>query len=574
VEAIRRFVRASEDGTAPVRAAADPARIAAAAAPFDPAHVPRAEGLTLVVFLLLIALATLVSEDLACISAGFLVAQGTIGYLPAVLASFLGIFAGDMGLFLAGRWLGRPVVQRRPFNWFLDEQSLKRGARWLERRGAGVIFASRFVPGSRLPTYVAAGLLGMRFRWFACYFFLAAAVWTPILVGLAAFLGREVQAYVPLYEDYALPVLLGTALGLWLVVKLVVPLFSRRGRRLLLSSWRRKARWEFWPMWFFYPPVVLYVLFLALRYRSLTVFTAVNPAIAHGGFVGESKAEILEGLAGAGNAVARHTVVEPSENLGARAGVVAAFMEAEELAYPVVLKPDVGERGLEVAVVRSAAEVRDYLASHRGRTVVLAYAGGLEYGVFYYRYPGEAIGSIFAITDKRFPTVVGDGHRTLERLILDDDRAVCMAPYYFKLHDDDLFDVPERGEAVQLVEIGTHSRGALFLDGTDLKTPALEAAIDRISKTFDGFFFGRYDIRTPSVEDFQQGRNLKVVELNGVTSEATSIYDPQNGVFEAYRVLMEQWRIAFEIGAENVRRGVRPSTVGELWRALRGTGGR
>jgi hypothetical protein len=149
-----------------------------------------------------------------------------------------------------------------------------------------------------------------------------------------------------------------------------------------------------------------------------------------------------------------------------------------------------------------------------------------------------------------------------------------MAPYYFKLHDDDLFDVPERGEAVQLVEIGTHSRGALFLDGTDLKTPALEAAIDRISKAFDGFFFGRYDIRTPSVEDFQQGRNLKVVELNGVTSEATSIYDPQNGVFEAYRVLMEQWRIAFEIGAENVRRGVRPSTVGELWRALRGTGGR
>ena len=30
---------------------------------------------------------------------------------------------------------------------------------------------------------------------------------------------------------------------------------------------------------------------------------------------------------------------------------------------------------------------------------------------------------------------------------------------------------------------------------------------------------------------------LKVVELNGVTSEATSIYDPKNSLFVAYRVL-------------------------------------
>jgi hypothetical protein len=92
---------------------------------------------------------------------------------------------------------------------------------------------------------------------------------------------------------------------------------------------------------------------------------------------------------------------------------------------------------------------------------------------------------------------------------------------------------------------------AVFLDGSWVKTEALEAAIDCISKSYDGFYFGRYDIRTPCVQDFQQGRNFKVMELNGVTSEATHIYDPKGNLWEAYKVMFAQWDIAFEIGAQN-----------------------
>jgi hypothetical protein len=61
------------------------------------------------------------------------------------------------------------------------------------------------------------------------------------------------------------------------------------------------------------------------------------------------------------------------------------------------------------------------------------------------------------------------------------------------------------------------------------------------------------------------GRNLKVIELNGVTSEATSIYDPRNSVLAAWRVLFAQWRIAFEIGAQNRKRGARPAGVWRLF---------
>ena len=50
---------------------------------------------------------------------------------------------------------------------------------------------------------------------------------------------------------------------------------------------------EFWPMWAFYPPVLLYVLWLMIRYRGITLPTVANPSFPGGGLVGESKAQIL-----------------------------------------------------------------------------------------------------------------------------------------------------------------------------------------------------------------------------------------------------------------------------------------
>ena len=64
------------------------------------------------------------------------------------------------------------------------------------------------------------------------------------------------------------------------------------------------------------------------------------------------------------------------------------------------------------------------------------------------------------------------------------------------------------------------------------------------------------------------GRNLQIIELNGVTSEATHIYDPKLSLFDAYGVLFQQWRVAFEIGDRNRGRGVRPASVGELFDAV------
>ena len=136
-----------------------------------------------------------------------------------------------------------------------------------------------------------------------------------------------------------------------------------------------------------------------------------------------------------------------------------------------------------------------------------------------------------------------------------------MAKFHLKKHAHELDRIPAKDERIQLVEVGTHARGALFLDGISILTEPMQAAIDRISRGFEGFYFGRYDIRTPNLEDFKRGHNFKIVELNGVTSEATHIYDPGNSLWQAYRVLMRQWRIAVDIGAINRSRGAVPMKI-------------
>jgi len=212
--------------------------------------------------------------------------------------------------------------------------------------------------------------------------------------------------------------------------------------------------------------------------------------------------------------------------------------------------------------------LRRYLNRAAFPIIVQRYIPGAEFGVFYCRYPGQATGHILSITEKRFPQVTGNGASTLRELILADRRAVCLAAAYERSAVRPLTDVPAEGEPVQLVELGSHCRGAVFLNGWRLKTDPLEAAIDRISQSHPGFYFGRFDIRVPDLHEFQQGRGFKVIELNGVAGEATHIYDPSVSLLEAYRVMFRQWRIAFEIGAHNRAQGAAPMPLLELLRVV------
>jgi pimeloyl-ACP methyl ester carboxylesterase/membrane protein DedA with SNARE-associated domain len=573
------FLDRADAGQALRREQAPRDRLEAAARPWDPRVAPAAEGFAVGLAAVLLALSTLISEDLASITGGLLASQGRLSYLTVTIACGAGIFVGDIALFLVGRTLGRAALRRRPLSWFVDASRLEHASEWFRRRGAIVILASRFTPGTRLATYLTAGVLRTPWWTFVGWFALSVALWTPLLVGAAMLFGTRLEGFL----QRGLPALILSALLLVVVVRsLMVPALTHRGRRRLLGRWRRLTRWEFWPAWAVYPPVVVWILIEGVRRRGLTWFTACNPGFPNaGGLIGESKSAILRLLPAEDPRVPPWTVIEPG-GIEERLRALQLFLRDHHLDYPVVLKPDVGERGQGVHICRNPDQALTALGAHPVALIAQEYLPGIEVGAFWIRgwvgtgprgtleRPG-----LFALTDKRVPHVTGDGRRTAEELVYDDPRAVIMADQYLENLGPRAFETPAAGEEVILAELGTHCRGAIFLDGEPLVTAELAAAVDDLSRRVEGFHFGRWDLRAASREALQRGE-LRVVELNGLTSEATVIYDPSYSLLDGWKVLIRQWTIAIDIGMANARAGAPVVGLSELaslvwheWRSRR-----
>jgi hypothetical protein len=246
-------------------------------------------------------------------------------------------------------------------------------------------------------------------------------------------------------------------------------------------------------------------------------------------------------------------------------------MTARGWDLPLVLKPDVGQRGIGMRIARSLGDVGRYVEAQAGPVLVQPFHGGpFEAGIFYYRFPHEPRGRILSITDKQFPVVVGDGRSTLAALIRRHPRYRMQARTFFARHRGALSRVLHAGEALQIAYAGNHAQGTLFRDGRRLWTPALERRIDEIARSFPGFFVGRFDVRYASEDDLREGRGLAIVELNGATAESTDIYDPDHSLWHAYRRLFRQWALVFAIGAENRARGAGVTSARRMLDLLRG----
>lgn len=324
-------------------------------------------------------------------------------------------------------------------------------------------------------------------------------------------------------------------------------------RRLERSAaWGRLRHWEFWPSWAVYLPMVPYLAWLSLRHGATTPALS-NPGIPLGGLIGESKWDTLRALPQ--EWIAPSELIAPGEPV-ARRRQLDDILARRGWTYPIVLKPDQGFRGTGVKVVASEEQAAAYLAGCPRHVIAQAFhPGPHEVGVFYARFPDEPAGRIFSITAKRFPSVVGDGRSSLAELVWRHPRFRIQAAAHLERLGELAQQIPPAGETVSLKAIGNHCRGTMFLDGAELITPELSAAIDLISRATPGFFFGRYDIRYTHEDELRAGRGFKIVELNGVSSESTNIYDPSTSFWQAQRVLRAQWRLAYQIGAANRRRG-------------------
>lgn len=564
--ALHRFLMQLDEGTARNREAVTPQQQAQS----DPAKSipsrPRPQGLQLAMLLLGIALATLVTEDLTCAVTGLMIANGNLSWLEGMTACMSGILLGDFLLFLAGRVWGRAALERVPLRWMIDPLALREAEDWLKERAARAIVISRCIPGTRLPTYLAAGMLGVPMKVFAFWFTIAALIWTPLIIGLAMIVADQALAWLDQYHHIAPALVILAGLLYFSLTHLLLPSLNWRGRRKVIGKWRRLTRSEYWPTTLFYTPVVLRLLTRLFRKEQRVMdFTASNPFIPGSGVVEESKSQILDQFQDR-EAVAQYLVLAECLSVPEQEKQVLQWMDTHQLHFPLVLKPDAGQRGEQVSIVDRPEDVAKVLGGFVGDIIAQEFIQGTEYGIFYIRHPREEKGFIYGITLKTLPVLYGDGVHNVEDLILADDRAVCQAEQFLKEQGEKLYRIPEKGERISLSRIGNHSRGTLFGEGKHLITPELETAIDRIAHSIDGFYYGRFDCIARDEEALKAGSGLKAIELNGVTSESTNLYAPEKPFPERIRILLKQWEYASAIGQHNREQGTDVMTFRTLLR--------
>lgn len=321
--------------------------------------------------------------------------------------------------------------------------------------------------------------------------------------------------------------------------------------------------WEYWPFDIVHAPFYLYWLWLSFKARSFTFFSASNPGILMGGMFGESKFDVMNKVP---EAVKPRTILlgYPST----REEVLAA-MASHRLAFPLIFKPDLGERGWRVEKICSEADIDRYLQTIRLPFLAQEFVDlPLEFGVFYRRYPNEPVGKVVSIVGKEMLHVTGDGRSTLRQLIFAKDRARLQWEKLKLLYADDLEKVLAAGERRELVSIGNHCLGTRFLDANNMITDQLSASFDRISKRIEGFYFGRFDLRTASPEDLEQGR-VMILELNGCGAEPAHIYQPGFPLLRALGVLFGHWRDIYEVSRQNHERGIKYISFGEARRIFK-----
>jgi hypothetical protein len=306
--------------------------------------------------------------------------------------------------------------------------------------------------------------------------------------------------------------------------------------------------WEYWPSYMFYIPLLPYAFYLALKRGSFGFFSSVNPSLKESGNGLESKYETLQLVPKA---------LQPKSfavETNSPHSKIHEQISKHKIDFPLIVKPDIGFRGLLVKKINTPEDLIAYLKKYNSIRLIIQELITLpnECGIFYHKIPGEQKGQISSLTLKRFLSVRGNGKLTLKELIQNDQRAKRYLKILEDIHGEGLDEIPIVNKNVTLNLIGNHSKGTQFIDGNHLISSDLEKTFDELQEHIKGWYYGRIDIKYDRFEELIKGKNFKIIELNGIISEPTHIYDASKGSYiKALKSICQHWKIASIIGEKN-----------------------
>lgn len=321
----------------------------------------------------------------------------------------------------------------------------------------------------------------------------------------------------------------------------------------------RLYRWETWHYLAKYIPIMPAWLWYCVKSRSMWFFTPSNPTLTFGGFEGESKKEMYDQLPPG----TYPKTVLISHNITFKEA--AKIVKQNNFVYPFAVKPDVGMMGFMFRTISNEKEFKQYHDLMPADYLVQEFVDyPLELSVFYYRFPNEKKGNITGFIRKDYLSVTGDGQSTLLQLINNYDRVRFRLDEMRSKHRDKLNDVIPEGEIFYLSRALNLSRGGKLVSLAHEKDEKLLKVFDDLSHYAGHFYYGRYDIKCKSIEDLKEGMNFSILEYNGCGAEPHHIYGNGNTLIEAYRIVLQHWKVLYSISKYNEQNGV------EYWEFRKG----
>ena len=302
-------------------------------------------------------------------------------------------------------------------------------------------------------------------------------------------------------------------------------------------------KYEFWNPRIFELPYYFYIAWQCLINRvSFRTLAKANYGLDHGEIGLGSKFDSQ--LSFNQDYFLPSILVPETLDVEEKKAMIGKFVEQHS--FPVILKSNMGCVGKGIAKVSDQADIDKHTPRLMGDYILQKFTPfPYECGVFYIRQNGQ--GKISGINKKHFPTVMGNGSDDLGTLAKKHYRYTDHWDSF--LQDLDTSEVLAQGEEKRLSFIGSHTLGCKFTDDSHLITPELEKAVAHLFESQPGFNFGRVDVKCADEESFMRGEFV-VIEVNGVASLPTHMFDPKYSVWQAYKIFLEHGKYLVQIARE------------------------
>jgi|GEM_PF-1273243 D-alanine-D-alanine ligase-like ATP-grasp enzyme len=334
-----------------------------------------------------------------------------------------------------------------------------------------------------------------------------------------------------------------------------------------------KTSWvaQFWPVFAKFYPQFKYAI-------------SINPGLdGFSGFTGVSKQEIVQRL----NPEFRpdHVFFEEVPTMEELEERFRKENDNQPLTFPIICKPDVGERATGVTYMYSREQLEEYLQpidetlpekkqlklkkERASRNFHLEkFHDDREFALSWTKDPETGEYRVWSVIEKQIPSIIGDGKTTFRELIahkvdaieLETDKKEKILKCYSR---EELNEIIPEGEEKTMVKTASISYGTKFKkqELTELQIQRLRELLPQLIQNDEGLYQGRFDFRAKDLESLVSG-DLKIIELNGLGGMPMEIYESHLTIEEKYEILFRYFKYLLQLAKRNVEIGNAKKSVG------------